>query len=192
MSFGYFEIFGIAADCFQVLMIVLIVFLLVRYRKKTQTPNWSDWAASQANPFMHEFLLQSLKHQSEQAFNQIEKTIQTERTHLMQLFELSDQQLKQGGADFSEPEPEAAAVNPEAAPSSVDELPLSDEHEISEDRYEHISQLAADGMNARRIAKQLAIPLGEVELVLKMAAASNSNLFNEASNAGVLRRRAAR
>lgn len=185
MDFGYIEVFGIAADCFQVLMIVVVIFLLVRYRKKTQAPNWSDWATSESNPFRHEFLLQSLKHQSEQAFIHIEKTIQAERNNVMQLLELSDQQPTQSVAGFPDQEPEEAPFN-------IEEPHNTSEQDHSDDQYQKISQLAAEGMNSRRIAKKLAIPLGEVELVMKMAAASNPNRFGEAYAAGDQRRRAAR
>ena len=161
MSFGYLEVFAIAADGFQVLLIVVVIFLLLRYRKKLAAPDWSAWASSEANPFQHEFLLQSLKHQSEQAFDQIEKTVRLERNTLLQLLELGDQQSARDDAGPAEPDPKTVSF-------TINDTTPSEEPAESDNRYQQVMRLAADGMNSRRIAKQLSIPLGEVELVMKM------------------------
>ena len=185
MSFGYLELFGIAADCFQVLMIVVIIFLLVRYHRKMSTPNWSEWASSEANPFMHEFLLQSLKHQSEQAFEHIEKTIRIERDNLLQLLELGDQQIARQDAAQDGPDTKTVSF-------TINEASQPEDPPDSENRYKQVLRLAADGMSSRRIAKQLSIPLGEVELVMKMNPSGTSNRLYRNGSGSNQRRRAAR
>ena len=185
MSFGFLEVFGIAADCFQVLMIAVMIFLMLRYRKKMSTPDWSEWASSEANPFMHEFLLQSLKHQSEQAFDHIEKTIRVERSNLLQLLELNDQQIPRG--DIGKAEPETKTVS-----FTINDTPQPEESVDSDNSYEEVIRLAAEGMNSRRIAKQLSIPLGEVELVMKMNPSGSSNRLERNGRRSNERRRVAR
>ena len=185
MSSEFLEVFAIAADCFQVLMIAVMIFLLLRYRKKMSTPDWSEWASSEANPFMHEFLLQSLKHQSEQAFDHIEKTIRIERNNLLQLLELSDKQISLEDTGKAEPEPKTVSF-------TINDTSPSEEPVGSDNSYEQVIRLAADGMNSRRIAKQLSIPLGEVELVMKMNPSGTSNRLDRNGLSSQERRRVAR
>ena len=163
MSLGDIEILGIVADGFQILLILLILLLLVRYRNRAMASDCSGWASSGANPFRHEFLVQSLRHQTEMAFDLVENTLQAERRKLRQLCEPDHQQLERDGTDlFDEPL--------ETAPFEIDETPLADEKNDDNDPYREVLRLAADGVNPHRIAKQLSIPRGEVELVLKMSA----------------------
>jgi hypothetical protein len=166
MSLGHFEILGMVADGFQMLLIALILFLLVRYRKRSSPSDKSEWAPAGAGPFRHEFLIQSLLHQTDLAFDHIEKTIQTERRHLKEITASGHQQEALNDSCL----PDAPS---EAAPFDIDAAPLSDEPDDGDNPYQKVHQLAADGMNPQRIAKQLSIPRGEVELVLKMAASAS-------------------
>lgn len=170
MSLGYLEVLGFAADCFQVLLGVVLVFLLVRYRKSAVKTDGLNLPVTGAGPFRHEFMLQSLKHQSEQSFDCIQKTLQSERSNLMRLYEIGGTHL-----DLDPDCPTLADDPSEAEAFQIGDCEQAPDEDQSANRYQKVAQLAADGLKAPRIAKQLGIPRGEVELVLKMAAASNSD-----------------
>lgn len=182
MSPGYLEFLGIAADCLQVLLGMVLVVLLVRYHKSAVRKDVSNWPAAEAGPFRREFLLQSLKHQSELSFDSIEKTISTERRNLLRLFEIGDAHLESDHGAFNPEEvaPESFKIGDGESKKDTDQ---------SSDRYQQVAQLAADGLKAPRIAKQLGIPRGEVELVLKMAAVSNSTAQHREMAVGAMSRR---
>ena len=170
MSLGYLEVFQIASDCFQVLLAAAAVLLLMRYRKNSNKPDWPSWPASEGTPFMHEFLLQSLKHRSEQSFDSVQRILQTERTNLMQLFEIGeghwDDRPSVPALDDSDPEP-----------FQIGEADPAENIDKTGNQYQQVRQLAAAGMSVPRIAKQLGIPRGEVELVLKMTISSQKKLY---------------
>jgi hypothetical protein len=167
MSLGHFEIMGMVADGLQMLLITLILFLLIRQRKRSSMPEGSERPSSGAGAFRHEFLIQSLKHQTEMAFDHIEKTLQTERRELQQRYA----SVRQQEACRESILPEAP---PEDAPFNIDAASLTDETNDEDSPYRQVLEMAADGLNPHRIAKQLSIPRGEVELVLKMSASPPS------------------
>lgn len=177
MSLGYLEIFRIAADCFQVLLGVVLVVLLVRYKKTAAKADLSNWPGTEAGPFMHEFMLQSLKHQSEMSFDSIEKTISAERQNLLRLFDISHSGLESDPAAFLSED-----INTEVFQMDDGESEMG--IDSSSNRYQQVTQLATEGLKAPRIAKQLGIPRGEVELVLKMAAATEMASENQESAFG--------
>ena len=165
MTPGYLEIYRIAADGLQILLSAAAVLMLMRYRKKPPLPDWTAWPQADGSAFRHEFMLQSLRHQSEQSFDNLDRALRSERSNLQRFLEIGDSRwtgAAEPSEDVSDPSPFQIGGEDAAGPAAENER-----------RYEEVARLAAGGMNARRISKQLGIPLGEVELVVKLSAASD-------------------
>ncbi|UCF94371.1 MAG: hypothetical protein JSW39_09495 [Desulfobacterales bacterium] len=110
--------------------------------------------------FKAEILRQTLKQQSERAFENILETVAKERRVLNKLFQAEDA-VNAGAIMLSQA---SSAPSEPLSRRSID----GDSEGDSDDRYAAIERLGRQGLSVPQIAEQLKVPRGEVELLLKL------------------------
>lgn len=156
------------ASGFQLALCAGILFGWVRRRIRRRSAAPGEPAA--APPiFAREMLLQTIRQQTEQAWQNIRAAVEAERDRL--------QHTLAG----------AASPTPEAEPGgSADAFAAFRWGDPEPDgpgpsRYDEVDALAAQGLNTRQIADRMKRPAGEIELALKMRQGRHENHPAEAT-----------
>jgi hypothetical protein len=163
MSDMNLELFRLVGDGIQILLCGCIVILLLRYRSRPHRNPMSSWPSGQARPFRQEFWLQALKHQSEQSFDNLQQALQSERSSLSRHFDIGNGQwpLNSDAQGDDDPKPWEHETG-----RNSDQIEAGSG---ARERYHRVALLATEGLDARRISKRLNLPVGEVELMLKLS-----------------------
>jgi hypothetical protein len=160
MVFQMPQYWDIAIDGIQIVLCLLILVCLIRYRKKNRKSPQDEAFRESGPSFNVQIFYQTLKQQVDQAFANIAETIAAEQRRL-------DQALSRGVSANSRydiasyPSTFHPLVNSEVSPlaaSASDSDPL----------HEQIQKLADKGLSVRQISEELKTPQGEVELVLSL------------------------
>jgi hypothetical protein len=101
-----------------------------------------------------------VKQQVDQALTNIVKTIAAERNGLESVLELNP--LSSEDDDISKVQSNSQL------PNSHDNHRISDDRSGSAGRHDKVRKFSAKGLSARKIAEELKIPIGEVELILSL------------------------
>ena len=160
MVFSLPQYWDIAIDGIQIIICFLILFILIRSRRKPQKSARQTALYSADQNFTAEVFSQTIKQQLDQAFAIITETIAVEQRKLNRAlpYRLPDHEAHAISEFQSSPhQPENSGI-----PS------LLSEASSCEQLYEQIQNLAVKGRSARQISEELKTPLGEVELVLSL------------------------
>lgn len=163
MTAAHLEYVALAADGVLMLLCLWILLLLSRHGKRIDRLTMPLRQPHDTLPFRREFMLQSLKHQSEQAFDNLQSMLQKERRNVARMFDIGDDPRPAfGEAAGSDDVNLQRFVLDRAAGASADSGGPNP-------RYHRALELAAEGLDASLISKRLDIPLGEVELLVKLS-----------------------
>ena len=148
----------------QILAWAVILVYFVRKRLKLRPSGAHAETTAPAPVFYQEVLLQTLRQQTEQALQSILTAVETERDKLQRLLVSADvPQL-----------PVAAPIAETVAAHIPFRLGESDPELTDQSRYAGLKGLSGRGLSPRQIADQMKLPVGEIELALKLQRASES------------------
>ncbi len=158
MASLYTAQWGLVVDGIQIALCVGILFFLVLGRWRTRRLQANAAAHGAAGSFSEEVLLQSVRQRAETALSAIAAAVEAERIELQQLCDTGRTSRRMPPVEASAPAPpfRLGDRGGAGAPMAVQK------------GYEGIGPLAAGGLDPRQIADRLNLPLGEVELSLKM------------------------
>ena len=163
------EHWRVVVDGIQITLCLLILLMLLRNPLKSRQPDGGSAENEHAHNFNSQVYAQTIRQQSEQAFDNISKTITAER----RIFE---EVLK-----FAEMMPEtrsALGSQNGTRPSGGSEMAAALDGDGScGDRLKKIETLAGKGWEARQISDALKMPLGEVEFILNLKKAESRDLI---------------
>jgi hypothetical protein len=163
------DLWEIALGGTQICLCGLILLFLIRNRNKYKQMSRKAATDGNARDFNAEFIVETLRQQTEMAFNHILDTINKERHTLETYFELRETQNAPclfKSTDRNDAVSARGAVGLEAT------------HAI----YNEIEGLADEGISPSDISERLNVPQGEVELVLKLKRLSAESGKNKASS----------
>jgi hypothetical protein len=142
----------------QILVWLVILVYFVRQRLRQQ-PSGVPAATRAAAPlFSQEILLQTIRQQTEQALQGILAAVEAERDKLQRLLVRAEVPRLPPTA----PDAETAAAH---IPFRLGETPSE---LVDRSRYAGLKELGGRGLSLRQIADQLKLPVGEIELALKL------------------------
>jgi hypothetical protein len=149
-----------AVDGVQIILCLLILLFLIRYRRRSKSSTLEQVVRESGNNFNVQVLGRTIKQQIDQAFTNIADTMATERRNLENLLPFHRQDYE--SLSFSTyPSP--------AHPFKRHEISsVSDGMSQIDELHQRIQKLAAKGMSAKQISEELKTPLGEVELILSL------------------------
>jgi hypothetical protein len=133
----------------QIFLCIIIVLLLIRKRIKNTQLDLNAPGQKDSKNFSTEFLIQSVRQQSELAFKHIRDTIEKEHQRLEASLELQQ---------------------PQITSKSFVHLPTNEDSEVGCGYliYGEIEGLASQGLSPEEISEKLDIPRAEVELILRL------------------------
>jgi hypothetical protein len=150
----------IAIDSFQILLCLFILGFYIKNRviNKKYIANRTKNGAGQ-NFNAHVFNI-TVQQQVNQVFNKIVETIAAERNVLESV--LGFNPLRNEAGNISKAPPSYKL------PNSHENDRISDDRSGSAGRHDNVRKFSAKGLSARKIAEELKIPIGEVELILSL------------------------
>jgi hypothetical protein len=160
MVFQVPQNWDIAIDGFQILLCLLILGLYFKNRaihKKLAVNKIKNGGGQSFNAHVFNRIV---KQQVDQALTNIVKTIAAERNGLESVLELNP--LSSEDDDISKVQSNSQL------PNSHDNHRISDDRSGSAGRHDKVRKFSAKGLSARKIAEELKIPIGEVELILSL------------------------
>jgi hypothetical protein len=169
MPLHTFDLWEIALGGTQISLCGLILLFLVRNRSKSKQLSRKAANDGNARHFNAEFIVETLRQQTETAFNHILDTINKERQALETYFELRE---IQNAACFFKSTARNDAVSVRGA------VDLEATHAL----YDQIESLAEQGISPTDISERLNVPQGEVDLVLKLKRLSAESGKTKASS----------
>ncbi len=111
--------------------------------------------------FEEEVLIQLLRQQAEKAFEAISRTIEKERRVLLECME--KKASKEKGISIP-----AGETDQTRAPSLKREEGSQNVGDSTKDPHARVSQMAEMGLDAKEISRQVEMPKGEIELIMKL------------------------
>ncbi len=160
MVFDLVKYWEVAVDGIQIVLCLLILFFLIRNRRRKMTPEWIEAKTESGQSFNLQVLSQTINQQVELAFSNIHESIAVERRNLGNVLQLN-QFNRAGRIPTENQRPPVLSKNNEI-------LPRSKEPAGKEEHRAQIQKLVARGMSAKQIAEELKTPMGEVELILSL------------------------
>jgi hypothetical protein len=146
----------------QILVWAVILLYFVRKRLKLRPSGARAATTAPAPVFSQEVLLQTIRQQTEQALQTLLTAVEAERDKLQRLLVSTDV-------------PHLLVAAP-IAETAADHIPFrlgeSDPELRDQSRYARLKGLADRGLSPRQIADQMKLPVGEIELALKLQRAS--------------------
>ena len=160
MVFTLPQYWTVAIDGIQIIICFLILFFLIRSRRKSKQSARQTAFNQAGQNFNVEVFTQTIKQQIDQAFAVITETIAVEQRKLNSVLpnRMPDNQAF-GISEFQSPLHQQKKLG---IPAILSESSSSDQ------LHEQIQKLAVKGLSARQISEELKTPLGEVELVLSL------------------------
>ena len=160
MVFDLVKYWEVAVDGIQIVLCLLILFFLIRNRRRKLTPERVEAKTESNQSFNLQVLSQAINQQVEMAFSNILESIAVERRNLGNVLQLN--QFNHAGCLPTENQrPPALSIN-----NAI--LPRSKEPAGKDELRVRIKKLSARGMSAKQIAEELKTPMGEVELILSL------------------------
>ena len=150
----------IAIDGFQILLCLLILGFYIKNRaihKKLAVSKIKNGAGQSFNAHVFNRIV---KQQVDQALTNILDTIAAERNGLKSVLGLNP--LRSKDDDISKVQSNSQL------PNSHDNHRISDDRSGSAGRHDKVRKFSAKGLSVRKIAEELKIPMGEVELILSL------------------------
>ena len=160
MVFDLVKYWEVAVDGIQIVLCLLILFFLIRNRRRKMTPEWVEAKTESGQSFNLQVLSQTINQQVELAFSNILESIAVERRNLGNVLQLN--QFNHAGRIPTENQ------RPPVLSKNNEIFPRSKEPAGKEEHRARIQKLAARGMSAKQIAEELKTPMGEVELILSL------------------------
>ena len=160
MVFDLVKYWEVAVDGIQIVLCLLILFFLIRNRRRKIAPEWVAAKTESGQSFNLQVLSQTINQQVELAFSNILESIAVERRNLGNVLQLN--QFNHAGRISTENQ-----RSPVLSKNS-EVLPKSKEPADKEEHRTRIQMLAARGISAKQIAEELKTPMGEVELILSL------------------------
>jgi len=142
---------------FQIALCAGILFGWIRRRVRRRSAEQTEPAAVRPT-FSQEIVLQAIRQQTEQAWQNIQTVVETERDRLQRVW------AGAGGAPFTAEAESSAAAGALAAFRWGDPEPDG----AGPCRYDALDALAEQGLSPRQIAERMNRPFGEIELALKV------------------------
>jgi hypothetical protein len=160
MVFDLMQYWEVAVDGIQIFLCILILFFLIRNRRKKWQPDSLEVKSESGRSFNLQVFSQTINQQIELAFSNILESVAVERRNL-------DNVLQSNQFDKAASIP--AVIQRPLEPSKTDAALLRSKETASMgDHLARIQKLAARGMSAKQIADELKTPRGEVELILRL------------------------
>ncbi|MBT8368011.1 MAG: hypothetical protein KJP23_25225 [Deltaproteobacteria bacterium] len=160
MVFTLPQYWDVAIDGIQIIICFLILFFLIRSRRKPRQSARQAAFNQTSRYFNVEVFSQTIKQQVDQAFAVITETIAVEQRKLYAV--LLNRVADNEAFVISEFQSSLHQQKKPATPAIFSESSSSDQ------LHEQIQKLAVKGLSARQISEKLKTPLGEVELVLSL------------------------
>ncbi len=160
MVFELVQYWEVAVDGIQIFLCLLILFFLIRNRRRKMTPEWAEVKTESGQSFNLQVLSQAINQQVELAFSNILDSVAVERRHLDNVLQLNHF-YPAGRIPTENQRPPVLSENSEIIPRSK-ESAGKDEHRA------RIQKLALRGMSAKQISEELKTPMGEVELIMSL------------------------
>jgi hypothetical protein len=152
-----------------IVMCVGVLGWFARMRRKQRSAGAPAESGSPAPVFSQEVLLQTIRQQTEQALQRVLTAVEAERDKLQRLLAAAEV-------------PQLCAAAPMAETADVHRpFRLGESHPAlsAPGPYARLRGLAGRGLSPRQLAEQTNLPLGEIELALKL-----QRLFESGTRAG--------
>jgi hypothetical protein len=159
MAFQFPRLWDITVNALQIFLSFLILFFYIKnqiLKKKIEGKKRIDGTEMS---FKASFFNMTIQQQIYQAFTNILTTISIERDELESLF---------GGHSSNSKEEESPKVRSTSRIDDHEKLRIFDVQEGSPKQHDKIRKFSAKGLNARKIAETLKIPISEVELIMSL------------------------
>jgi len=160
MVFDLVKYWEVAVNGIQIILCLLILFFLIRNRRRKMAPEWVEAKTESGQSFNLQVLSQTINQQAELAFSNILESIAVERRNLGNVLQLN--QFNHAGRLPNENQ------RPPVLSKNNEILPRFKEPAGKEEHRARIQKLSARGMSAKQIAEELKTPMGEVELILSL------------------------
>jgi len=167
MALHTINLWEIVLDGTQIFLCCLILLVLIRNKIKYKQLLLKMPSRENSLNFNTEFIIRAIRQQSDLAFTHIMETIAKERKTLDTYFELREPQM---APHLVQPSPDHGVAQAPAAEAA--------ELKASDTIYSEIETLADQGMSLGDISEELNVPIGEVELVLKLKRLSAESAKN--------------
>lgn len=160
MAFQFPRLWDITVNALQIFLSFLILFFYIKNRilkKKIEGKKRKDGTGMS---FEASFFNMTIQQQIYQAFTNILTTISIERSELESLL---------GGHSLNSKEEESPKIRSTSRiMDDHEKLRIFDVQEGSPRQHAKIRKFSAKGLNARKIAETLKIPISEVELIMSL------------------------
>lgn len=160
MVFQIPQYWDVAIDGIQIVLCLLILVVLIRYRKKNREFRPDKAIQESGSSFNVQLFIQSLKQQVDQAFANVAATVDAEQCKLDKVLSTGDS----GDRGYDMAQYQTGLQRP----ADPEIFPLAGDASGSDPLHEQIQKLSLKGMSTRQISEELKTPLGEVELVLSL------------------------
>ena len=157
MELQTYHFWEIVLDVAQICLCGCIILFLILNRIKFNKLVLSAPSTEPSRPANADFVIETVRQQTELAFNHIVETIDTERRTLNAVIQQPDQRLRTGLS---------AAVSMTHQAQHPAENALAGEPGPT--TYTDIENLAGQGLSQTEISERLNVSQGEVDLVLKL------------------------
>ena len=154
------QLWNLAGDGFQILLCLLMLSFFIKNRiiQKKNAFNIAKSATGQS--FNTHIFSITVEQQLNQAFTNIIEKITAERNGLESLLGLNPSKHQDENISLVQANPQLSDLNSNQR--------LADDRIGSARRHDKIRMLAANGLTARNISKELKISISEVELILSL------------------------
>jgi len=149
------EFWELVLDVIGLSLCGITILHLIRNRSKYNQSLLKEPGKGNSNSFNEEVSAQLIKQQSDRSFETISNVIEKERMSLHSLKPLSAKEPNQVQEDL---------YNKKSLGSS----------DLAGDKYDEVARLADSGLSVKKISERAKMPKGEVELVLKLRANSET------------------
>jgi hypothetical protein len=161
MGFNILYVFETSLDVVGITLSCIIISYLIYNRIKYNQMILSRKYKKNINSFNSKVAVKMIKQQTERSFDTIYNIINKEQRKFKRLMEKEElNNAKQLMMMMEKGHLLEKVINVKA----MDEV----HRDISEDPYDEISRLAETGLSVQKISNKVRIPLGEVELYLKL------------------------
>jgi len=143
------EFWELVLDVIALFLCGSVLLHLIRNRTKYNQSLLKESEKEIPNNFNEEIAAQLVKQQSDRSFETISNVIEKERMLLHDLTPLSAEEPVQVQEDF---------YNKNSMGSG----------DLAGDKYDEVSRLADSGWSVKKISERIKIPMGEVELIIKL------------------------
>lgn len=168
MTLQTINFWEIVLDLTQICLGALILLCLIRNKIKYKQLFLKAPTGKNSQNFNTEFIIQTIRQQTELAFTHILETIDKERQTLDAYFELRETQM---ASKMLTPVPDHVAARIRGTEAA--------DLDPADTIYTEIENLAGQGMSLEDISEDLNVPRGEVELVLKLKRLSAESAKNK-------------